>query len=309
MLLGATDLSRSIAERIIVGGMNLAGILHVGRRVEISYNKSGFTNQRFADMEDFASEHQIANEPWTTGEALARFVRETEADVILAAGWYHMVPKIARDAAPKGALGLHASLLPLLRGGAPLNWALLSGFDETGVSLFVLGDGVDDGAIVAQSRFAIGARDEVTVLVQRAEEACLLLIGQCLSDFVSGRLLPVEQDHSAASYCLQRIPDDSRIRWNEAASSIDRLVRASARPYSGAFADLDGVRVTIWKARPVSKPRVLGAAGQIIRFPDERIGVVTGEGVLEIIEAEADGADAMHMLSRANNRRFKFCAG
>lgn len=305
LLLGGTDFTLAIAERLTALGLGPAGVVHLPETVRISYKPQGMTNVRHADLADWCRDRNVPGVAFTDNAAIAAFAGKVDADLLLVAGWYHMVPAELRTRFPRGALGLHASLLPALRGGAPLNWAILNGLSETGISLFALGDGVDDGPLYGQRRVAIGPRATIGELVTSVEAAAVDLVAECLPAIAAGSLQPKPQS-GTPSYGLQRSPDDGRIDWRHPADAIDRLVRAVGRPYPGAFGEFQGERILVWKAEPRTAPRVLGAPGQVGRIPEEADPIViTGRGMLVIREAaKVSGEDALPLLRRAANQRF-----
>lgn len=305
-LFGATDLSLAIAERLETLGFAPAAIVTVGERFSISYARDGISNVRHADLISWAQGRNIPSIVYTSAKETLAWLSDISLDLALAAGWYHMIPRQVRDAFPKGALGLHASTLPKLRGGAPLNWAIISALDETGVSLFELGDGIDDGPLYGQQNFLIGPRDTIRDLVDRAEAAALDLISEIIPAIAEGRAKAIPQQ-GAASYCLQRKPEDGRIDWNRPAIAIDRLIRAVTYPYPGASTIFDDRKITIWKAEPASvEIFILGLPGQIARIPGLAYPlVVTGDGALVLKQVtDEDSSDVIPELLRASNRRF-----
>jgi len=306
LLLGGTDLTLAVAQRMCDIGMAPAGLIHVGQKFEISYRPAGVTNVRFRNLAAWCEAEKIPHQPYRSSGEVERFAREIRADFCLAAGWYHMVPAKLRTIFPLGGAGLHASLLPLFRGGAPLNWAILTGQEEAGISLFVLGDGVDDGPLYGQERFPIGPRTGIGELVKAAEDGALRLIERCLPAISDSRIKP-QQQVGEPTYCLQRSPEDGAIDWSSPASMIDRLVRAVGRPYPGAFTWFENQKIFVWSADlVVNGPPVHGVPGQIsrVRIADDP-WVVTGNGCLVIREAaDESGADFMPLLRKASNKRF-----
>lgn len=310
LLLGGTDLTLVVAQHMLSIGLPPAGVVHVGREFTISYRPTGVTNARFGDMAAWCATENISHRVYVSSDEIEQFAKEVSADFCLAAGWYHMVPGRLRALFQHGAAGLHASLLPKLRGGAPLNWAILSGEKESGISLFVLGDGVDDGSLYGQERFSIGPRATIGELVQVVEHGAIRLIETCLPGIASGRIKPRPQV-GEPTYCLQRSPEDGAIDWSSSAEEIDRLIRAVGHPYPGAFTSYEGRKIIVWAAIPLARDiLVLGAPGQIARVHAEKNPtVVTGRGCLVIHEAAYDdGSDAMATLRRSANKRFARCA-
>lgn len=305
LLLGGTDLTLAIAQRLVMIGFTPVGVVHIGDSFRISYSVDRVTNIRYANIGSWCIESGVPNLCSSNQSEIAAFAESLDADFCLVAGWYHMVGKDLRRRFARGAVGLHASLLPKLRGGAPLNWALLTQKPESGVSMFELGDGVDDGPIYAQERFPIAARATIANIVDQAETAALNLLERNLPAIAEGTLRPTPQV-GEPSYCLQRIPGDGAINWSRSADEIDRLIRAVGRPYPGAFSYLDGQRIYIWAAQPANEIEIHGAAGQIA-FPvgESAPFVVTARGAILISEAtDEDGRNVLPQLKAASNRRF-----
>lgn len=305
LLLGGTDLTLAVAERMQAAGLGPAGIVYVPQVFDISY-RPGLTNSRFADLASWCAKHGITGCQYAGPESIAAHGETCRADFVLAAGWYHMVPASVRARFARGSAGLHGSLLPKLRGGAPLAWAILAGEREAGMTLFELGDGIDDGGIYGQKAFAIGPRTTIAELVKAAESAALALVAECLPAIADGTLHPSPQ-RGTPTYGLQRGPEDGRIQWRDSAVAIDRLVRAVGRPYPGAFSLLNERVVHVWAAEPLAAPEVHGMPGQIAIVPGiSDPCVVTGDGALIIRDAsDPKGEPLMPWLRHSGNQRFQ----
>jgi methionyl-tRNA formyltransferase len=224
----------------------------------------------------------------------------------LVVGWYNMIPRRVREAFRLGCFGIHASLLPKYRGGAPLNWAILNQDCTAGVSFFELTEGVDDGLIFAQRSFLIDEDDYIGDLLSKAEAATLDVVSEVMPLLLHGISMGKPQE-GEPSFSLQRQPSDGEIDWTKPATEIARLVRAVSRPYPGAFATLGGRRLTIWRASALlDAPRVFGAVGQIIRLPTlRRPAVVTGAGLLMIDDIEGDDDFDIAALAKCHQQRFE----
>jgi methionyl-tRNA formyltransferase len=305
LLLGGTDATIAVAQAILEVGVSLEAVVAIGQTFSISYSADPVVNARSVDIADWGRQRGVRVVPFVGYDRLIDQSRTTMPSLCLVAGWYHMIPRRFRARFTKGCLGFHASLLPQLRGGAPLNWAILADLSETGVTLFEMADGVDDGPIYAQEHLPIGARTQIADLVEASQQACANLVRNNLRGILAGDILPKPQT-GVASYGLQRGPEDGRIDWRRSANEIDRLVRAVGRPYPGAFTAFEGNKLFVWSSEPAPTELVFyGAPGQIARTDESlRPYVVTGEGALRLVEARyADGADAMDALLRAGNKR------
>lgn len=308
LLLGATDVTLAVAEAVLACGASLAGIVTVGESFSISYSADPVRNARAVDAFEWGRRNDVEIIRFSNYDHLLREISPERPDICLVAGWYHMVPQRFRAAFARGCFGFHASLLPQLRGGAPLNWAILTAQTETGVTLFEMNDGVDDGLIFGQSRFAIPPQAFVGDLVLMARDACAELTRDVLPALLAGTASGKEQV-GVASYGMQRTPEDGRIDWRNSAVAIDRLVRAVSRPYPGAFSTLEAEVVRIWATEPLAlAPAVFGAPGQIARLRESRHPcVVTRDGLLQIVEAtDTQGVDCIDKLRKSGHKRFTF---
>jgi methionyl-tRNA formyltransferase len=183
---------------------------------------------------------------------------------------------------------------------------MLARDSRTGVTLFELADGIDDGPVYGRSAFPIGERARISDLVAAAESATLELLDAHLPALARGEAEATAQD-GEPSYGLQRRPEDGRVDWRLPVDEIDLLIRAVGRPYPGARAQFEEEDLVVWEAEPRRDgPVVLGAPGQIARLPGEDDPcVVTGDGVLVLRDVTgADGESRLDVLRGAANRRF-----
>ena len=299
MVFGGTDLTRAVADAI---APHVVGVVHVSSTFETSYDPS-VTNVRDGDLAGWAAENSVPAHHWSAADAAIGFIRDLEPDWGLAAGWYHLLPARLLDCFPLGCAGVHPSLLPKHRGKAPLGWAIVNGDTETGVSLLRFTPRVDDGPLYGQRTFPIGPTTTVTDLIAESEHAAIELVRAAIAAMEVGDPALREQVGDP-TYALARTPDDGLIDWTRPATTVDRLVRATTRPYPGVFTHLDGCLVRVWSGEH-SAISVLGAPGQIWRPEPGTVLVVTGDGTYRITEATTDsGEDAMPALSKASHRHF-----
>lgn len=144
-----------------------------------------------------------------------------------------MLPKSTRELTRYGAWGIHASLLPKYAGGAPLNWAIINGEKETGVTLFRMDDGVDDGDIISQKSFLIEFEDTINEIYQKATIASKEILNEVLLNIDNIKFKP--QDKRKIEIYPQRKPDDGEIDLSKTSIEIYNFIRAQSSPYPGAF--------------------------------------------------------------------------
>jgi UDP-4-amino-4-deoxy-L-arabinose formyltransferase/UDP-glucuronic acid dehydrogenase (UDP-4-keto-hexauronic acid decarboxylating) len=192
--------------------------------------------------------------------------------------------------APKGGFNLHGSLLPRYRGRAPVNWALLGGERETGVTLHAMTARADAGDIAGQRAVPITDEDTALSLHGKLGEAARELLADLLPRVKDGSLRLHRQDEEQASYFGRRTPADGVIDWNAPAREINNLIRAVTEPYPGAFTWFGQRKLTIWKAR-VHGVAHAQAPGTLLSSSPPL--VACGEGALEILAGQDD--DGLYM--------------
>ncbi len=215
-------------------------------------------------------------------------------DVIVVVAYGLILPKTVLVVSPHGCLNVHASLLPKYRGAAPIPAAILAGDDETGVTIMRMDAGVDTGPILAQAREPIRADDTTLSLGERLARLGARLMVDALPKYLRGDITPIPQDDSLASLSPKIDKADGRINWSEPAIHLDRMIRAY-NPWPGAYADWNGHPLKIVRAVPTGQTaaKTLQLIGQVIRLDAGRVGVVTGDSVLELREVQLAGKRAM----------------
>lgn len=187
-----------------------------------------------------------------------------------------------------GALNLHGSLLPRYRGRAPVNWVLLNGERETGVSLHYMVAKPDAGDLVDQEAVPIFPQDTAYSLFRRLEGAARILLARALPALAAGNAPRRPLDLASGSYYGGRRPSDGVIDWHWPAHRIYNLVRAVTHPYPGAFTEHEGERLWIWWAE-VASGEASGVPGDILGVDPGGIVVATGEGKLRLLIVQQNG--------------------
>ncbi|MDX7988172.1 bifunctional UDP-4-amino-4-deoxy-L-arabinose formyltransferase/UDP-glucuronic acid oxidase ArnA [Xenorhabdus sp. 12] len=212
-------------------------------------------------------------------------IREMKPDVIFSFYYRNMISQEILSLAEKGAFNLHGSLLPKYRGRAPVNWAVLNGETETGVTLHKMLAKPDAGDIIAQQSVQIGEADTSLEVHGKIREAAAELLNGILPQIKSGHYPAIPQDESQATYFGRRSAEDGEINWNKSAKEINNLVRAVTEPYPGAFTFLGERKITIWRSRPLEQNHGK-RPGTVIST--EPFVIACGDGALEIISGQGE---------------------
>lgn len=218
-------------------------------------------------------------------------LRDIAPDMIFVIGWSQIVGAEVRAAAGRYCIGFHPTLLPALRGRAVMGWTILLGLTESGATLFEIGDEVDDGAILAQARFPLDDRETIASLGEKVTAALAEMIRDLLPRLADGSARALLQQETGISYCARRVASDSLIDWTAGRDAIDRLIRASSPPYTGAFTFTRKRKVTIFTAEPIVLPYPYhAAAGQVVEYVEGDPVVRCGDGAyLRLTDYRADG--------------------
>ena len=195
-------------------------------------------------------------------------IRELERiapDLCLVLGWSQICHEKFRSIARLGNLGFHPAPLPRLRGRAVIPWTILLNMKETASTLFWLEEGADTGDIIAQKFFDLTATETARSLYDKHTAALAELIPGAVRAIIDGTVRNIAQDHTKASYCAKRTPEDGQINWTDSAANIERFIRAVGAPYPGAFTSTpDDGRLWIDVAAFPNNPiEYIGIPGQI----------------------------------------------
>jgi methionyl-tRNA formyltransferase len=219
---------------------------------------------------------------------LAAAVAHAKPDIIFSFYYRAMLPTAILNLAPQGAFNMHGSLLPLFRGRAPTNWAVLMGATETGATLHEMVAKPDAGAIVDQAAVPILPDDTGQQVFDKVCVAAELVLWRSLPGLMAGNAPRLPNDIGAGSYFGGRQPEDGRINWQLPAKQVYNLMRAVAPPYPGAFTDIGGHRLVVAKAR-LSNDRNRQDLTAGLYIMDEHIIGVCGDGqVIRIHELWVD---------------------
>lgn len=219
---------------------------------------------------------------------LAEWLRGTGADVATVVAYGKILPASLLDIPRLGFVNVHFSLLPLYRGAAPVQQALIDGRAETGVSIMVLTEGMDEGPVIAAESLPVGEDETAGEVGERLSEIGAELLVRALRGYADGSLPPVEQEHAAATYAGKISPDDARIDWATPSKQIRDLVRG-CNPIPGAWTTLDGKRLKVHRVR-LTDARDLAPGAAI---SEDSIYAGTDDGTLELVEVQLEGRRRM----------------
>ena len=244
-----------------------------------------FASVRQLAFENYLPVYQPAN---PNAPAFVAAMQALQPDFLFSCYYRHMLKQPVLDLPRLGALNLHGSLLPRYRGRCPVNWVLVHGETETGVTLHYMEEKADQGDIVGFKRLPITFEDTALTLFAKMTAAAPELIREAYPLLRAGTAPRLTQDHARASYYGGRTPADGLIDWRHSALQTYNLIRAVTYPYPGAFTFFQGRKLLVW-AGQVMAALVTAPAdpGQVTAaVPGEGLLVATGDGHFLIIQAQ-----------------------
>ncbi|MFS8630785.1 MAG: methionyl-tRNA formyltransferase, partial [Bacillales bacterium] len=197
-----------------------------------------------------------------------------EPDLIVTAAYGQILPKKLLDAPKYGCINVHASLLPELRGGAPIHYAILQGKEKTGVTIMYMVEKLDAGDILTQVEVPISETDTVGTLHDKLSEAGAKLLSETLPKLLRGELTPVPQNEEEATYAYNITREQEKIDWTKTGEEIYNHIRGF-NPWPVAYTTLNGKTIKIWRSVKVPLPR-RGLPGEIVSIDEEGFTVCTG---------------------------------
>ncbi len=231
------------------------------------------------------------------------FIKELEnlrPAVIVVVAYGQILPPGIIHLPKCGCVNLHASLLPLYRGAAPINWAIINGEQKTGVTSMLMDEAMDTGPILLRKETAITEDDTAGVLSGRLSEIGAELLLPTLQGLENGEVKPRPQD-GEASYAPLLKKEDGRIQWSKPAVELRRFINGM-NPWPGAYGFIEKERVKIFKAVPEEGN---AEAGVVCRSTKDRLIVGTGRGCLSILEIQPSGRPVMPVRAYLQGRRIK----
>ena len=208
-------------------------------------------------------------------------------------GYARIVRKAFLDCFPDGVINLHGGPLPHYRGGSPLNWQILRGEREIGLSLLFTEEGIDSGAVLARERFPLGPDETIDEVVAKTLPRFERMLLEVLAARRSGALRPEPQDPAGVRYFAKRLPEDGFIDWRElGAQQVHDLVRALSGSYPGAFTFHRGRKLVLERTRRLEET-IIAPPGRVLARRAEGVEVACADRALLVLSVrDADGRAA-----------------
>jgi methionyl-tRNA formyltransferase len=234
----------------------------------------------------------VLQPPTLRNDGVLEQLRSLRTDVIVVMAFGQILPQSVLDLPKYGAVNIHASILPRHRGAAPIQWAILEGDHETGVTLMKMDAELDTGDIIAVLRTPIHATDNSQNLHDRLADLGASLLTAKLRDYLAGHISPKPQDNDLSTYARKITKDDGQIDWSLPAIEIHRRIRALT-PWPGAFTFLPVKQARLLKIPEayISEPE--GNPGKILSVSENSLVVACGKNSLSLTKLQREGSRSM----------------
>ena len=283
IFIGSVRSSEIVLKRLIENGLTPEKIFSL--KDEYSANVSGYRDLSLVakdndlDYVDFKNINENNN---------IQLIQETEADYIFVIGLSQLVSPEIINAAKKGVIGYHPTALPKFRGRAAIPWQIILGVEESKCSLFYIDEGTDTGEVIDQERYFIHEDDYAEDVEKSSDHALGKMMERVIPEIKEDTLTSWVQNEDEATYLLKRVPEDGRIDWSQSVKEIYKLIRATSKPYPGAFSYYKDRRIIFWRAEVHENTKYYGIAGQIIQSDQYSIDIFCRDGILRVTEYEIE---------------------
>ncbi len=259
----------------------------------------------FSPVKEFAVSHGLSvfQPVRIKNDEAKQLFASHDADVAVVVAYGRILPEEFLRAPRRGCINVHFSLLPLYRGAAPANWAIVNGETETGVTTMFIEPALDTGPILLQRKTAIGVKETAPELMGRLAEIGAELLGETLARL--DELTPRPQRDRDATFAPILEKEDGVINWSQSAFDIERRVRGF-QPWPNAYTSFKSRGLTIWSADPTENPNSDGAPGEVIVADRNNLVVSCGEQTgLRLIDVQPEARKRLSARDFINGMHLK----
>ncbi len=245
-------------------------------------------------VKQYAQEHnlRLLQPEKLKNPAFLSALRSLKADLQVVVA-FRMLPEVVWNMPPLGTINVHGSLLPQYRGAAPINWAVINGEPETGVTTFKLQHEIDTGNILLQDRFAIGENETAGEVHDKMKLTGAALLAKTVAGLINGSIKEIPQE-SIETARLKHAPkiftDTCRINWLQPVADIHNLIRGLS-PFPGAFTTLDNKTLKIFRSKKITD--ATGVPGTIESDGQTYLRFAAADGYIEVLELQLEGKKRM----------------
>ncbi len=283
-IVGRTNVLLAAAERVTDAGHTISAVVtckpekHYDAGVDHFKKLANDQNCAFAEIASLNSSDSIS------------FLNGTKSDIAISVNWPKLIGTDARSEFRLGILNAHAGDLPLYRGNATPNWAILNGETRIGLCIHQMTDTLDAGDVLIRQLFDLTEETYISDVYDWIRAVTPEMFVSAINGLANQTISPTPQDQNPAKSlrCYPRLPEDGLIDWTAPRTMVHRIIRASSHPFHGAYSFLNGRKVTIWRASSLETAPFLSVPGHIC----ERDGIfpiiACHDGMLRLEEVSID---------------------
>lgn len=289
VFMGTPDFSVPTLEEIIKAGHEVIGVI-----TQPDKPKGRGKLVAYPPVKEKAMEYNIPifQPAKLRDESFVEVLKELAPEVIVVVAFGQILPKSILDIPKYGCINVHASLLPKYRGAAPIQWSIIDGEKNTGITTMFMDVGLDTGDMLLQAKTAIDPEETGGSLHDKLSLIGGALLVETLERLEAKTLQRIKQDDSKSNYVKVLDKGLGVIDFNKSAIEIERLIRG-LNPWPSAYTSLDEKTLKIWKAK-VLDGVYKGTPGEIIDVTKDEIIVLSGQGALSILELQLEGKKRMN---------------
>ncbi len=281
VFMGTPDIAAGVLERIIADGHELLAVVTQPDRP-----KGRGKKMMKSPVKELALEHnlEVLQPVKASEESFVERLKDLKPELIVVVAYGQILRKNVLEVAQRGCVNVHVSLLPKLRGAAPINWTIINGDKKTGVTTMFMDEGLDTGDIIMTKEVELD--DEITAgelhdwMIKEGAQ----LLSQTLEAIEKNEYTRTKQNDEESTYAPMMNKDLGHVDFSKSARDIHNLVRGTI-PWPGAWCESDYGKIKIWKTKPIKKKHS-NENGQILKVDKEGIEVACGEDVLLIKEIQ-----------------------
>lgn len=288
IFMGTPDFSTGVLESIIEAGHEVTAVV-----TQPDKPKGRGHEMQFPPVKEIALKHhlQVLQPKKIRDPEVIAQLKEIPADLCVVVAFGQIIPKEILEMKKYGCINVHASLLPAYRGAAPIQWAVVDGLKETGVTIMQMDTGLDTGDMLSKVVVPLDEKETGGSLFDKLSVAGAKLCVETMELIESGKVVPQKQGETTTEYAKMITKDLGKIDFSKSAAEIERLIRGF-NPWPSAYTRLGGKTLKIWAA-DVLEEEYEGAFGEIIKVSKDEICVKTGKGTLAIRELQLEGKKRM----------------
>ena len=292
LFMGTPDFAVNILNALLEN-CNVIGVVtqpdkEVGRHKEL----------RFPPVKEVALKNNIkVYQPIKIKEEYQNLL-DIDYDMIITCAYGQIIPKVLLDKPKYGCINVHASLLPKLRGGAPIHKAIINGYQKTGVTIMYMVEKMDAGDIISTCETEITMEDNLESLHDRLSIMCSKLLIETLPNIISGNIKPIKQNEEDVTYAWNIKREEEKIDFNKSTLEVFNQIRGLS-PTPGAYLLIDNEIMKVYKAI-ITGEKSNAKTGEIIKVDKTGIYIKCNDGVISLIEIQPSGKKRMDVTSYVN---------